>query len=67
MTNEDELRATVLKVDLLLKSRQAFWEVPKAVAVILIAASAIAAAGGLAGWLWPSRPQQIIVHVKLNP
>jgi len=59
---EDELRIAALKVDLLLKGRQAFWEVPKALAMILLAAAAISAAGGLAGQLWPARPQQITVH-----
>lgn len=61
------------ELDLLLKSRQAFWEPWKATAMILIAAAAIAAAGGLAGQLWPPHPQQIIVHfdqpiaVKVQP
>lgn len=68
---EDELRVAMLKVDLLLKGRQAFWEVPKAIAMILLAAAAISAAGGLAGHLWPGSPQQITVHfdqpVKLQP
>jgi len=56
-----------------LKSRQAFWEPWKAVAMILIAAAAIAAAGGIAGQIWPSHPQQISVHfdqpigVKIQP
>jgi hypothetical protein len=52
----------MLKVDLLLKGRQAFWEVPKALAMMLIAAAAISAAGGLAGHLWPGSAQQITVH-----
>jgi hypothetical protein len=71
--NEEELRVAMLKVDLLLKGRQAFWEVPKALAMILIAAAAISAAGGLAGHLWPAGAQQISVHfdqpiaVRLQP
>ena len=70
---EDELKAALLKADLLLKTRQARWETPKAVAMVLLAAAAISAAGGLANWLWPSRPQAIVVQfqqpigVKLVP
>ena len=59
---EDDLRVAMIKVDLLLKSRQAFWEVPKALAMMLLAAAAIAAAGGLAGQIWPAKPTQIIVN-----
>ena len=36
----------------------------KAVAIILIAAAAISAAGRLAGHLWPPGPQQIIVRLE---
>jgi hypothetical protein len=38
--------------------------VPKALAMILLTAAAISAAGGLAGHFWPGTPQQIIVHFK---
>jgi hypothetical protein len=60
--SDDQLRTAIMKVDLLLKSRQAFWETWKALATILIAAAAIAAAGGLAGQFWPAHPTQVIVH-----
>jgi hypothetical protein len=33
-------------------------------AMILIAAAAIAAAGGIAGRMFPSQPQQIVVHFE---
>jgi hypothetical protein len=61
---EDELRLAVLKADLLLKTRQGRWETPKAVAMILLAAAAISAAGGLSTWLWPAKPQVITVQVQ---
>ena len=70
---EDELRLAAMKADLLLKTRQARWETPKAVAMVLLAAAAISAAGGIANWLWPSRPQSIVVQfqqplaVKVTP
>lgn len=43
------------------------WESVKAVAMILIAAAAISAAGGLAGHFWPAKPQQIIVNFGDQP
>ena len=52
----------LLHAQLRLADRQARWETPKATAIVVLAAAAIAAAGGLAGWLLPARPQQIIVH-----
>jgi hypothetical protein len=70
---EDELRVAAMKIDLLLKTRQARWETPKAVAMVLLAAAAISAAGGLANWIWPPRPQAIVVQfqqplaVKVTP
>ena len=70
---EDAIKLATLEIDLLLKSLQAFWEPWKAAAMILIAAAAISAAGGLASHLWPSQPQQITIRfdqpiaVKLQP
>jgi hypothetical protein len=61
---EDELRLAAMRADLLLKTRQARWETPKAVAMVLLAAAAISAAGGVATWLWPSRPQSIVVQFQ---
>lgn len=61
---EDEIRVAMLKVDRLLKSKQTFWEPAKATAMILIAAAAISAAGGSAGYLWPQGPQQITVKLE---
>jgi len=37
--SEDELRMAVLKIDLLLKRRQAIWEIPKALAALAAAAA----------------------------
>lgn len=65
LPDEQQQRAdewALLQADLLLKARQARWETPKALAMILLAAAAISAAGGLAGHLWPAAPQQITVH-----
>lgn len=71
----DQERAAwvLVQAQIRLAERQARWGTPKALAMILLAAAAIAAAGGLAGWLLPAHPQQITVHldqpltVKLVP
>ena len=61
---EDELKLALMKADLLLKTRQSRWEVPRALAMILLAAAAISAAGGLSTWLWPTKPQTIVVQFQ---
>lgn len=61
---EDELKMAVMKADLILKTRQSRWETPKAVAMVLLAAAAISAAGGLSTWLWPAKPQIITVQFQ---
>lgn len=55
---EDELRVAVMKVDLLLKRRQGFWETPRNLALIVTAVAAIA---GLIGFKLGSQPPQSIV------
>jgi hypothetical protein len=54
----------LIEARIALYARQARWEPWKALAMILIAAAAIAAAGGIAGRMFPSQPQQIVVHFE---
>jgi hypothetical protein len=54
----------LIEAQIALYARQARWEPWKALAMILIAAAAIAAAGGIAGRMFPSQPQQIVVHLE---
>jgi hypothetical protein len=62
---EDELRA-LMKADLYLKTRQAAWEVPKAVAGILLACAVFMGFVLAAStWLHPS-PQSITATVHLD-
>jgi len=61
---ENELKLALMKADLLLKTRQSRWEVPRALAMILLAAAAISAAGGLSTWLWPAKPHTIVVQFQ---
>ena len=56
---EDELRIAVMKVDLLLKRRQSFWETPRNLALIITAVAAIA---GLIGFKLGSQPQTFTVN-----
>ncbi len=58
-TTEDDLR----DVQAALYRKQARWETPKAVAMILLASAAIAASARLADWVSPPRPQTITVHM----
>jgi hypothetical protein len=61
---EDQERAkwAHLQAQITLAQRQGRWGIPKAVAMILLAAAAISAAGGLAGRFWPAPPLTITVH-----
>ena len=59
----DELREEIMKIELVLKQRQAKWETPKAVAALAAAAAVFAGFVFAAGnWLHPP-PQQITVHL----
>jgi hypothetical protein len=64
MTDEQELqlRIDVMKADLSLKTRQSFWETPKAVAIIVATTAAVfSAVAGFAGYKLGSQPPQTIV------
>ena len=55
---EDELKVAVMKVDLLLKRRQSFWETPRNLALII---AAVAAPAGVVGFKLGTQPPQAIV------
>ena len=55
---EDELKVALMKADLLLKTRQGFWETPRNLAIIVGAVAAIAV---LIGFKLGSQPPQAIV------
>jgi len=58
---DDRLKRELLHLDVALRTTQLRWETPKAIAMILIAAAAIAAASRLGDWIYPPRPPQPIV------
>jgi hypothetical protein len=55
---QDELKVALMKADLLLKTRQGFWETPRNLAIIV---GAVAAIAGLIGFKLGSQPPQAIV------
>ena len=55
---EDQLKMAVMKVDLLLKRRQGFWETPRNLAIIIAAVAAIA---GVIGFKLGTQPPQAII------
>ena len=55
---ESDLRMAVMKADLLLKTKQAFWESPRNLALII---GAVAAIAGLVGFKLGTQPPQAIV------
>lgn len=60
--DEAVLQRKLLELDVQLRRKQSLWETPKALAMILLAAAAIAAAGRIADLIAPARPQDIAVH-----
>jgi hypothetical protein len=65
MTTDDELRRALVQIDILLKRRQAFWETPRNLAVLIGVVAALA--GTLGFRLGSQPPQQIIVHMEPTP
>jgi len=64
--SEEDLRKAMLKVDLLLKRRQAFWETPRNLAIILgVVVALVGTAAGIVGFQIGTRPPQTI-NVKLD-
>ena len=64
---ENELKVAIVRADLNLTTKQAFWETPRNLAVIIGAVAAgTAAIAGLAGYRLgqgSNAPQNIIVHL----
>jgi len=70
-TTDDLLKSELLRLDVLLRKRQNFWETPRAIILIVATCAAIF---GLLGWKIGAAPQPIIVqfsdkplHVQVSP
>jgi hypothetical protein len=64
MIEEDDLlKRELLRLDVLLRRKQAWWEHPRNFAIVLgVFAAIIGAGAGLLGYKIGSAPQQIIIH-----
>jgi len=58
MTTDEDLKSQLLRLDVLLRRKQSFWETPRAILLIVATTAAVA---GLLGWKLGNAP--IVVHV----
>lgn len=66
---EQRLKLELMQMDLNLKTKQAFWETPRNIAILL--GTAIALTGALSGWLGfklgQTPPAPIIIQLQQPP
>jgi hypothetical protein len=60
--DQERAKWAALNAQIDLTRKQARWETPKALAMILLAVAAVAAAGRLTDLVYPPRPQTIIIQ-----
>jgi len=59
-STDDLLKSELLRLDVLLRKKQNFWETPRAIILIVATSAAIF---GLLGWKIGSKTQEINVHL----
>jgi hypothetical protein len=65
MTDDDNLKRELLRLDVLLRRKQAWWEHPRNFALIL---GVVIAAAGLLGYkIGATPPAPIIIHIDHAP
>jgi hypothetical protein len=65
---DDALRSELLRLDVLLRRKQAWWEHPRNFAIILgVFAAVIGAVAGFTGYRIGAHPQQITVQFGEQP
>jgi hypothetical protein len=62
MMTDDALQGELLRLDVLLRRKQVFWETPRA--ILLIVATTAAIAGVLGFKLGQTPPAPIIIHLQ---
>ncbi len=61
---ESELKEAIMRADLALKQKQAFWETPRNLVIIIgTIVAATAAIAGVVGFKLGQSPTQIVVHL----
>jgi hypothetical protein len=61
---DDALKSELLRLDILLRKKQQWWEHPRNAAIIFgVVAALVGALAGITGYKIGSSPQQIIVHL----
>jgi len=62
-TNDDTLRSELLRLDVLLRRKQTWWEHPRNAAIVLgVFAAFVGAVAGVTGYKIGATPQQIVVR-----
>jgi hypothetical protein len=63
--SDDALQQELLRLDILLRRKQVFWETPKGLLLIIAAAAAIAGFLGFRiGAIPPPPPAPIVIHLE---
>lgn len=64
LTTDEFMKSELLRLDILLRKKQAWWEHPRNFAILLgVFAAAVGTVAGITGYKIGSAPQQIIVHL----
>ena len=68
LITDDVLKSELLRLDVLLRRKQAWWEHPRNAAIVLgVFAATVGAVAGVTGYRIGARPQQIVVQFGSEP